>query len=238
MKSPKISVCIPVHNAELWLAESIESIIDQSFQDWEIVTFDDGSTDGSFDIYKHYKKILGEKYTPIQLRNAGQPYGIAVSRNYCIQKSLGQIIVVQDADDISHKDRLKKTWKYFQRHKKVDIVYGSYQYVNEFGQPMAEEPAKPFDEKKLLKENYIGHPTVAFRRNIGVNYRPECKVIDDWFFYLDCIKAGKKFGVINEVLTFYRVLHTSVSRSDERQEEVKKMKEKFLEEANSCLVGK
>lgn len=231
-KTPKISVCIPAYNAELWLAETIQSIIDQTFTDWEIVIVDDGSTDSTDKIIDHFEGILGDKL--IRATNC-QNQGIALTRNTANGMAAGEIICVQDGDDISQKDRLANTWKFFQRHKDVDLTYGTCQYIDMLGRPFKEVPAEDFDFERLKKENWIQHPTVAYRRQaiLDVPYRPDCRVIDDWFMYYDMHKAGKKISPMTDTLAFYRVLKSSVSRSPEKAEEIIKMKTKFLEEANA-----
>jgi glycosyltransferase EpsE len=231
---PKISVCLPVQNSELWVSEAIESIIDQSFEDWEIVVTDDGSTDATKEVLAYYAETLANK---INGNIHIEKEGIGKSRNDAIKMAKGEIIVIQDSDDLSHKDRLRKTWNYFKKHKDIDIAYGSFQYIDHFGKPSREEPAKEFNEEELRKHNYIAHPTVAFRKNIGVSYRDDCMVLDDWFFYLDCMNAGKKFGVIKDVLSFYRVLETSVSRSGEKNKIVEQARERFLNESNTSRMG-
>lgn len=261
-KLPKISVCIPVYNAECWLAESIQSIVDQTFKDWEIVLIDDYSTDSSRKIvdfflnkfredgiWERIKYHRNEDYNihvqqkkPALRRPQGLPdyiSGIASTRNHAVAYSEGEIIVVQDADDISHKERLQKTWDYFKRHDKVDLIYGSCQYIDPFSKPFHLVQSEPFDFELLKTNNYIQHPTVAYRKkafeDVG-GYRPECTVIDDWFLYMDFFKKGKKFGKLDDVLSFYRVLPDSVSRSPEKAKLVEEMKKKFMEEAGELCV--
>lgn len=262
-KKPRISVCIPVHNAELWLAESIKSIIDQTFTDWEIICIDDYSTDSSRIIIDHYlkvfkekgiwerfkyhrnedlnnhkkegKKLVGDFSEKLEKLHTGNIGGIADTRNHAAAYAEGEIICVQDADDISHKERLEKVWAYFKRHKKIDLVFGSCQYIDALGKPFHQVNAEPFLIERLCKENWIQHPTVAYRKKafeeVG-GYRSDCKVLDDWFLYYDFWKHGKVLDGMNDVLAFYRVLPTSVSRSEEKAAEIKMMKEKFLKEAN------
>jgi len=222
---PKISVCIPVHNAELWLAESIESIESQTFQDWQIVIVDDYSEDASQAIIQHFKEKLGNK---LVCTMNSENEGIAFTRNKANALAKGEIIVVQDADDYSHPQRLEKTWKFFKRHKSVDLVYGSYQTMDVFGKPMTQYDAEPFNKERLLEHNYIAHPTVAYRSG-NIRYRSLCRVLDDWFLYMDYIKAGKKIAHMDDVLSFYRILPTSVSHS--KTKETEEMRAKFLKEA-------
>lgn len=233
--NPKISVCIPVHNAELWLAESIQSIIDQTFTEWEIVIFLDACTDSSIKIAEHFIEKYPEKIS--FWINDEASVGIGIARNHCIKESKGEIICVQDADDVSHKERLDKVWKFFKRHDKVDLTYGTCQYVDVLGRPFHQVNSEPFDFERICQENYIQHPTVAYRREaiLEVPYRADCRVIDDWFLYYDFHKAGKKIMPMEDTLAFYRVLASSVSRSPEKAAEIESMKKKFLEEASANL---
>jgi len=234
MKKPKISVCIPAHNAELWISESIDSIINQTFTEWEIIVCNDASTDSTELILKHYANLLGDKF---KYFSSLENKGIAKCRNFCNMQAEGEIICVQDADDISPKDRLDKTFKFFKRHDTVDLSYGDCQYIDHTGRPFHQVNADPFEFDRLKLENWIQHPTVAYRKEavMKVPYRKECRVIDDWFLYYDFHKAGLKIAPMNEVLSFYRVLKTSVSRSPEKAKEIADMKAKFLEEASADL---
>jgi len=221
---------MPVRNAELWVAETIESLIAQSFKDWELVVVDDGSVDSTYDVLSYYAAKLGDQ---MHGHIFADSQGIAVCRNKATELARGEIICVQDADDLSQKDRLKETWAYFKRHKKVDLIYGACQYIDWKGQPFRMVPAEPFDFERLRTHNYIQHPTVAYRRAaaLKVPYRKECRVLDDWFLYYDFHKAGLKIAPLEQVLAFYRVLMTSVSRSEAKSKEVAEMREKFLKEA-------
>lgn len=227
---PKVSVCVPVHNSECWLAESLDSIENQTFKDWEIICVDDRSTDTSSRILNYYQDKLKNRMKIIwSMENKG----IAWARNAAKKKASGEIICIQDSDDISHKDRLKNTVAYFKRHKNVDFIYGAFQYMDIFSKPMGNGESVPFSVETWKKNNYICNPTVAYRRDIGVNYREECTVLDDLFFILDCIKAKKRFANLSDVLSFYRVHPASVSNSKDKQDKIQQMRDKFAKEAAS-----
>lgn len=225
--NPKISVCIPVHNSQCWIAEALDSIEKQTFKDWEIVCVDDGSTDNSHRILDYFQGRLKDR---MKIIRSTKNHGIAWARNKAKENARGEIICIQDSDDISQKDRLKNTLAFFKRHKSVDFVYGGFQYIDVFSKPLGNGESKPFLFDEWKKNNYICNPTVAYRRNIGVNYREECRVLDDLFFILDCYKSGKKFANLEDVLSFYRIHPSSVSRSEEKQKMVQEMRNKFSEE--------
>jgi len=230
----KISVCIPCHNAEIWFAQCIESIESQTFTDWEILVYDDASTDGIDVLYAYYEQKLGKKFRLFKGENSR---GIAFARNYLVSMAEGDIICVQDADDMSQKDRLRLTWDYFKRKKNVDLMYGGFQIIDPCDKPLNETPGVPFDYKRMLEHNYICHGTVAYRKSSfnKVKYRLECEVIDDWFLYYDFVKAGMKIGFLPDVLAFHRELVTGVSLSPAKREKIFKFKEKFLKETSADL---
>jgi len=231
---PKISVCIPVRNAEIWFAQCMESIESQTFKDWEVLVYNDGSEDGIENLLLHYKEKLGDKF---RFFTGEHSRGIAFARNYLVSMAEGQIICVQDADDMSQKDRLKLVWDYFKRKKDVDLVYGGFQIIDPLDKPMTEQLGEPFNYRQMLEHNYICHGSVAYRKSSfdKVKYREECEVIDDWFLYYDFVKNGMKIGFIQDVLCFHRELVTGVSLSLATREKIFKFKDKFLKETSADL---
>lgn len=231
---PKISVCIPINNAEIWFAQCIESIEQQTFKDWEILVYDDASTDGIDILFAHFEQKLGKKF---RVFHGEKSRGIAFARNYLVSMAEGDIICVQDADDMSQKDRLSLVSDYFRRKKNVDLVYGGFQIIDPCDKPIAEQPGEPFDYKRMLEHNYICHGSVAYRKSSfnKIKYRMECEVIDDWFLYYDFVKAGMKIGFLPDVLCFHRELMTGVSLSPAKREKIIKFKKKFLEETSADL---
>ena len=231
---PKISVCIPVQNSEIWFAQCIETIESQTFKDWEILVYDDASTDNIDLLLAHFEQKHGEKF---RVFHGEHSRGIAFARNYLVSMAKGSVICVQDADDMSQKDRLKLVWDYFKRKKDVDLVYGGFQIIDPLDKPMVEQLGKPFDYKQMLTHNYIAHGSVAYRKTSfdKVKYREECEVIDDWFLYYDFVKAGMKIGWIEDVLCFHRELKTGVSLSPSKRDKIIKFKEKFIKETSAHL---
>jgi cellulose synthase/poly-beta-1,6-N-acetylglucosamine synthase-like glycosyltransferase len=159
--------------------------------------------------------------------------GIAVTRNICNALARGEVICVLDSDDVCQKDRLKATWKYFQRHKGVDLVYGSYQYMDLFGKPFQEEKSRPFVFEDWKQNNHICHVTVAYRKKAirEITYREDMTVLDDLFLYFDFLKAGKRLENIDDTLAFHRIRPSSVSHS--KEELIESKRKQFKEEADA-----
>ena len=115
----KISVIMAAYNSENTIAESIESIVGQTFTDWELIICDDGSTDGTYGIVKAYAEKYPGRIIAIQNeRNSKLPYSL----NHCLQYAKGDYIARMDADDRSYPDRLEKQYAYLTAHPEVDAV--------------------------------------------------------------------------------------------------------------------
>ncbi len=129
MKKPLVTVLMPAYNADRYIAEAIESILDQTFRDFEFIICDDGSTDRTWQIIQDHaikdnriKQIKNEKNL-----------GIVGSRNMLISVAMGDYIAWQDADDISMQYRLERQYEFMEGHHEVAILGGWLQFFNEKG---------------------------------------------------------------------------------------------------------
>jgi glycosyltransferase involved in cell wall biosynthesis len=195
----KISFNIPTYNKEIYLAECMNSLIDQTYKDIEVIVVDDCSTDSTKELMEYYTK----KYDFIKYYRNDKNMGVGYTRNRARDLSCGQVICVQDADDMSTEFRAEEVNKYFTENKKVDILYGACAMLNGIGQHVGTIEAKNFSINAIKNENFIQHPSVAYRKDIPVKYR-DVRYIDDWYFYMDCIREGLKFGKLDTILGIYR----------------------------------
>lgn len=206
----KISFCVPIFNKEAFLADTIESLLAQTYKDIEIVLYDDKSSDGCQYICRHYSNTYPEK---IKYFRSDFRMGVAFARNSAWLKSTGDIICINDADDLSTPNRAEIVSNYFNKNKHIDIVYGHALIIDSLNRQRGVIKAEDFQVNVLKKSNFIQHPTVAYRSNIGIKYREGLKYIDDWYFYLDCVVAQKKFGKVDEILACYRPLEDGLTLS-------------------------
>lgn len=116
-----VSIIVPVYNAELYLGECIDSVIEQSYQDWELILVDDGSIDNSGKVCDEYAK----QDTRIKVLHK-ENGGVTAARRDGVLQSVGEWIFFVDADDKVEKDGLKSLVEYSVNHPEVDIVEGSY----------------------------------------------------------------------------------------------------------------
>jgi hypothetical protein len=161
MNAPKVTVMMAVYNAENYLRQAIESILSQSFDDFELLIHDDGSTDHSAEIIQSYRDSrIRAVLNPI---NQGEER----VRNQCLQITRGEYIAVLDADDIAHRDRLKIQTDFLDRHRDISLVGSRYEIIDESGRVTGNQkvPTDALNIRwKLLLGNQFGHSTVMYRR--------------------------------------------------------------------------
>ncbi len=138
---PSISVIIPVYNAEQYLAEALESVLEQSYPPSEIIIVNDGSSDRS--------RVVAESFVPqvSVLHQSNQ--GISAARNLGIREAQGDYLAFIDADDIWLKDKLQDQIKVFKQDENVDVVYG---HARQFYSPDLPQEIK---EKLLIRQQIL-----------------------------------------------------------------------------------
>ncbi len=209
--SPLISVVTPVYNAALFLEESIQSVLNQTYPHWELILVDDCSTDASFEIANAYSK----KDSRIKSFQLPQNQGAGVSRNFGIKEASGNFIAFLDADDLWLPEKLQIQLN-FMMNNNCNICYSSYQLMTEDGslQPKLIEALPKLTFKKLLKSNYIGNLTGIYNATaLGKIYAPVIRKRQDWALWLLALKIDNKALGMKETLAYYRIRENSISKN-------------------------
>lgn len=154
--SPVISVVIPVYNIDQYIAESIESILQQHFSDFELIIVDDGSTDNTWQIIQSFNDNR-----IIAFRNETNR-GNYPSRNLGMSKARGKYICVMDGDDIAFPERLQIQWEYMEKHPEV-LVVGSNARIMHTGSLRGTSLTQEKVSLALLNNNCILHPSLMLR---------------------------------------------------------------------------
>ena len=207
---PKISVIMSVYNSEKYLVESIESILNQTFEDFEFIIINDGSTDGSLDIIKKYQK----KDKRIILIDNKKNLGLIKSLNKGLEKSRGKYIARMDSDDISLHERFKKQINFLEHNESVFLIGTEGYNIDEFGNLTTK--ARRLDNfseirKKLPKVDLFCHPSVMFRNEGNIFYREKAIYCEDYDLWLRPLSEGKVLVNLKKDLIRYRVSKYSVS---------------------------
>jgi glycosyltransferase involved in cell wall biosynthesis len=161
---PKISVIMPVYNCAEYLKEALASLLVQTFEDFEIIAINDGSTDNSLSILEKFAKI-DKRIRVISQENSG----IVTVLNRGIEESKGEYIARMDADDVSFPDRFSSQVEVFTSHPDTSLVYGNFEVIDEQGQFLYRELVPPLNEdvqNALFVRNPIAHGSVMFRKSI------------------------------------------------------------------------
>lgn len=141
--NPKISVIMGIYNCERTLKQSIESIINQSYKDWEFIICDDGSTDNTYKIAKLYEEKYCDK---IKVLKNSENKGLNYTLNKCLEKAVGKYIARMDGDDISLLKRFETQVKVLEQNKDIDIVSSRMIHFDEYsewdGKRLKEYPEK------------------------------------------------------------------------------------------------
>ncbi len=157
---PLVSVVMPVYNSEEYLAEAVESILSQTFTDFEFIIVDDGSEDNSAEIIRSH---MGRDFR-IQLIQLVENAGEAAARNAGFAVAKGEFYACQDSDDISLPERLEKQVNFLQSHPEVGAVGVHSRVVSEDKQPISNrEP--PVRHAEILLDHFIGMLSAPFQHS-------------------------------------------------------------------------
>ena len=208
MKNKKtLSVIMPVFNAERYLVDSISSILNQSFKDFEIILINDGSKDNSLNIIKKFKRLDKR----IVLINNKSNRGLPKSINSGLRIAKGKYIARMDADDISMPDRFLIQFNYLEEHRDIFLIGSSAEVIDENNNHIGS--LIKYDNyrkiyRKLLDSNPLIHPSIMFR-NEKILYREKFKASEEYDFYLRLLSLGKHITNLPQKLIKYRVSKNS-----------------------------
>lgn len=201
-KHPKVSVLTPLYNTnEKHLREAIESILNQTFTDFEFLILNDSPWN------KQLKKVV-ESYddTRIKYFENEQNIGISASRNKLIDLAQGEYLAVFDHDDISLPDRLKKQVLFLDEHKDTGVVSGSFYQMHK-KKTISHPVANPDIKKSLLDCCCIAHPASMIRKSVLSNYQVKYKAqyspCEDYMLWIDLLDKTM-FANLPDILIHYR----------------------------------
>jgi glycosyltransferase involved in cell wall biosynthesis len=209
VKRPLVSVIIPCFNYGKFLSETIESVLNQTFSDFEIVVVDDGSTDS------YTREILSTLNKPKTRLISQKNQGISMARNNGIRNAEGKYICCLDADDLLTPTYLEKC-VYLLETRQIDICYS---WVQLFGADNLLWRTGPFRIDELLKGNTVSTAAVfsrkAWKRAKGYSKKMR-KGYEDWEFWIRMARLGVGGSVILEPLFLYRKHGVSMTSSTDK----------------------
>ncbi len=228
---PAITVLMPAYNAGAYIREAIESVLSQSFGDFEFLIIDDGSKDDSLSIIQSFQDP--------RIRVISRPNkGLIASLNEGIALARSSLIARHDADDICLPQRLEKQFDFLQKHPKYLLVGSDAAYVDQDGNFLCQLEAPvghSFEEiwKRRFEKNPFIHPAVLFRKEAALasgGYPKNALQFEDWLLWLRMMKNGPGCN-LPEVLLNVRINPESVTIDERwRPEAFHEIRRKSLEQ--------
>lgn len=207
-RKPLVSVIIPVYNGSAFVGEAIQSILDQTYKNLELIIVNDGSTDETLRILKRFKDNHPQKIKVISyLKNLGE----SKAANVGFTQSRGEFIARMDADDISHQERIEKQVNFMLAHPEI-IVLGSQSLVIDKNGKITGKKTFPQYHPSIYRDygfyHPMMHPSCMFRRSLlpkkdklwENNHEPN----DDYYTLFGLLRFGK-FANLPEFLIAYRL---------------------------------
>lgn len=209
---PKISVVMNCYNGEKYLDKSIKSVLGQTYKNWELIFWDNNSSDNSYKIYKKFKDKRLKYFRSKSYQKLYQ------ARNEAIKKCKGQYITFIDTDDWWLKTKLKKQVYSLKKHKDYKIIYSNWFVYNEIKKTkkIFNTTGLPFGKisQQLLNNYELNIGTMMLKRDLFAKYKfnVSYEIIGDFDLFIR-LSLKYKFFVIQEPLAYYRVHKNNFSRN-------------------------
>ena len=213
MNVPAVSVILPAYNCEKFIGKAIESVLQQTFTDFELIIINDGSTDTTESVIHEFND---QRIT--YLKNS-KNQGLIYTLNKAIAHANGNYIARMDADDICLAGRLAKQKTFLDQNEDIAAVASTIEFINEQGEKtgiweLDRQTITPAQIRRaILKQNCIAHPTVMIRSETlkQLKYKEYQKNIEDYDLWLRLLNRGCKIAKLDNPLLLYRRHDDSVT---------------------------
>lgn len=228
MKQKKVSVIVPMYNVDKYIEECLDSLLQQSYNNYEIILINDGSTDKTLEKCKKYEN------GKIRIINQSNQ-GVSIARNNGLMESRGEYILFVDADDVCSKKYIEKLVEALEQENNIDMAICNYTKIIEIldNEKLADNnviiPSKNLLNEMIqneLKEGYLWNK--IFKRSIiennNIKFENNISVWEDLYFVLEYLLKANKVIRIKDILYYYRTREGSAIN---RKESLKGLKHKL-----------
>lgn len=212
--TPSVSIIMPAYNAELYIRESIDSVLRQSFTDFELIIINDGSTDNTQSIAEHYAKI-DKRVLVINQKNQG----VVATLNAGIKEARAPYIARIDGDDPWFDNKLEDQVNAFKRNAELVLIGGGFEIIDEDGYYIETIFPPTYDRdirRTMMLRNSFGHAGVMFKRNAIVKaglYSDKCGPTEDFDMWIKLSKLGKVANLPRPIYR-YRINRSGISQQN------------------------
>jgi glycosyltransferase involved in cell wall biosynthesis len=210
-----ISVLLPCYNSDMYIGEAIQSILDQTYSNFELIILDDGSTDNTISIISEFK----DKRIVLLCENENK--GIVYQLNKGIEHAQGEFIARMDADDVSFPERFQKQVEFLENPKnfKIDVLGTDAVSIGSSSKSIIHQNYRSEQISFMLNFKCpILHPTVLIRRRVfdqGKRYPQDYVFAEDYALWR-LIDKGDNLAIIPNILLSYRIHDNQTNKSEER----------------------
>lgn len=202
-----ISIIMPCYNCEKTIAQAIDSIIMQTYENWELIIIDDASSDDSRDIITKY--MHEDKRIQLLINQSNQ--GVSYTRNIGVARATGDYLCFLDADDLWPDYKLSMQLKYMQDHE-ISISVGYFvDFISDISKGYIRKCPENITYKYLLNNNCVLFQTMMITNDIKPKIHFEPQRHEDFILALSLLKQNIAFGTINKVLAYRRRTNNSLT---------------------------
>ncbi len=212
--TPVVSVIIPAYNQSVYISEAIQSVLGQTYPNFELIVVDDGSTDET-------PQIIAQIHDP-RMRVIRQPNaGLSAARNTGLRESSAPLVTFLDSDDYFLPDKLEVLTNYLEEHSEIGLVVGRTRFINETGNSIIESAKTPatLALPELLFENPMCVCGVLLRRKwlecVGM-FDESLRACEDWDLWIRLAYAGCRFAWVENIVATYRYHQGQMTRESAR----------------------
>lgn len=209
MKKNMVSIITPAYNCEKYIAETIESVMKQTYNNWELIIINDCSIDKTHDIVKSYSKVDSR----IKLINLEKNSGVVVARNTALEMAMGEYIAFLDSDDLWKSEKLERQIS-FMKSNQYGFCFTGYELIDDCGVSLNKiiKPPPYLKYSQAIKNTAIGCLTVCINRRIVGDFKmPFLKHGEDHATWISILQKKYIAYSINEPLAYYRISSTSMT---------------------------
>lgn len=204
-KQPQVSIIMPAYNSEQYISESIQSVLNQDYDNWELLIVDDQSTDNTVKVIESFNDHR------IKVFQLAQNSGAAIARNTAISKAQGDFMAFLDSDDLWHPEKLSCQINFMLRNN-YDFTSTEYGNINDDQELINITVNHDYLDYDGLLKYCPGNSTVIYNvKKLGKFYIPDIRKRNDFVMWLQVIKKAKVLYGLKETLTYYRVREDSLS---------------------------
>jgi teichuronic acid biosynthesis glycosyltransferase TuaG len=209
--SELVSIITPTFNAEKFIRATIESVQNQSYQNWEMILVDDASTDETIAVIKEFI----QNDNRLKLTELPKNSGNGFARNVALEKATGKYIAYLDADDLWFPQKLEKQIQFLKANN-LSFTFSFYDCIDEEGNDLHKRVEAPLNltYEQLFFCNYVGNLTAIYDTDFfGKIVIEATQKRQDWRLWLTILKQIEVTKPVPETLAFYRIRRDSISSS-------------------------